>query len=69
MSNLATTAERLRLVKEANEKFLALWAADCIFDSSKALHAVLLDVAEQPISDFSSQAHSRFADEDGGFCG
>jgi hypothetical protein len=44
MSTLAATAERLRLVKTAEKRFLALWASECIFSQERPLDAFATDL-------------------------
>ena len=40
MMTLAATAERLRMVKAAEKRFLALWASECISIQGKPLEDV-----------------------------
>jgi hypothetical protein len=48
MNTLAATAERLRLVKAAEKRFLALWATECIFSQAKPLEACAEDAYVGP---------------------
>ena len=45
MSNLSATAERLRAVKTAQERFLAMWALECIFSQSGPYDRLARDLA------------------------
>ncbi len=45
MIDLANTAERLRIVKEAHQRFLGLWAVDCLIEQRKPMQKVAADVA------------------------
>ena len=44
MQKLAETAERLRNVRRAHERFLAVWAVECIWDQPKPLDRVRDDI-------------------------
>jgi hypothetical protein len=45
MSNLSATAERLRAVKSAQERFLAMYAVECIFTQSGPYDRLARDLA------------------------
>lgn len=47
MRDLVETAERLRQVRKAQERFLALWAAECLMSRREALEKVAADVGQQ----------------------
>ncbi len=44
MCNLATTAERLRVVREAQQRFLAMWAVECLLEQRQVMRKVAQDV-------------------------
>ncbi|HYE20348.1 MAG TPA: hypothetical protein VEA69_18015 [Tepidisphaeraceae bacterium] len=44
MSDLASTADRLRIVKKAREHFLALWALDCLYDHARVGRKLIQDI-------------------------
>jgi len=46
MRDIAATAQRLRTVREAQRRFLGLWAAHCIADRSLDRMAVDLEQAQ-----------------------
>jgi hypothetical protein len=45
MNNLTATAERLRAVKTAQERFLAMWALECIWSQSRPYERLARDLA------------------------
>ena len=47
MRDLTRAAERLRQVRQAHERFLALWATDCLMDRRDALEQVARDTHRQ----------------------
>ncbi|HSI37286.1 MAG: hypothetical protein ACAI43_18650 [Phycisphaerae bacterium] len=48
MSDLASTADRLRAVKKAREHFLALWALDCLFNHARVGRKIAEDLKRVP---------------------
>lgn len=48
MRELARTAERLRIVREAQQRFLALWAVDCLLEEPRAFQKVAADLGPCP---------------------
>lgn len=47
MRDLARVAERLRQVRQAHERFLALWATQCLMDRRDVLEQMVRDTQEQ----------------------
>jgi hypothetical protein len=53
MASVLQTVERLRAVKRAAERFIALWALDCLLDESRVVEKLAADLhgPEQDSSD------------------
>lgn len=49
MNDIAATAQRLRVVREAQRRFLGLWAADCLFDRSDSMDRMSADLEQTPL--------------------
>ena len=45
MQSLAQTIDRMKVVKSASERFLGLWATECIFTQERPLDALLKDLS------------------------
>jgi hypothetical protein len=49
MRDIAATAQRLRAVREAQRRFLGLWAAHCLFDNPRSLDRMATDLEQSSL--------------------
>jgi hypothetical protein len=59
MRDLASKAEQLRAAREAQHRFLAMWAVDCLIDQRQVTRRLARDidrVAHAPLSDLPLRA-------------
>lgn len=48
MNDIAAIAQRLRVVREAQRRFLGRWAADCLFDRPRSMDRMSTDLEKTP---------------------
>lgn len=54
MNDFAQTAQTLKAVRDAQRRFLALWALDCLLEESQFARRLLADVEAAPCGAHSS---------------